>query len=229
MSQQCWDMRGILAAARYRNAESLEYMALYDLIGPEALETPGYAAASGWGGWASYIQNWSREVVTRPHRDAPVGRDVVVTRSDRWWTFGWDHHYFEIADSLSSTIAVSASGEACTEWDRHSCYPDGAMEVLASSGWAALPVPRRYGAKEAGARDLAVVHLTLARRSLAVAQAYYFVVGARSRGDREIGLGTPAKSMAAQASEGSSTARLRPNRACVDLRCVATNDQGPHV
>jgi alkylation response protein AidB-like acyl-CoA dehydrogenase len=64
--------------------------------------------------------------------------------------------------------------------DRMSRYPAAAMDALAAAGWAALCVPSSSGGEGATALDLVVAHEALARRSLAVAQAYYslWVLGA---------------------------------------------------
>ena len=105
-----------------------------------------------------------------------------MTESARWWTAGWSRHHLDVLRSLDLTIAPHTTDEFCARWDELGSYPDEAMDALGRSGWAALPVPAEAGGEGAPATDLAVVHMTLGRRSLAVAQAYYslWVLGAEA-------------------------------------------------
>lgn len=86
---------------------------------------------------------------------------------------------FESPDQQAMAAAVA---ELCArhmpesylrECDRELRYPDAAMDALAQAGWAGLAVPEEYGGTGGSARDLAVVHRTIARSGLAPAQAYF--------------------------------------------------------
>ena len=57
-----------------------------------------------------------------------------------------------------------------------------AMDRLAEAGWAGLSVQEEYGGTGGSATDLALLHRTLARHAVAVAQSYYslWVLGAEA-------------------------------------------------
>jgi alkylation response protein AidB-like acyl-CoA dehydrogenase len=70
------------------------------------------------------------------------------------------------------------------ECDLQQRYPDEAMAALARAGWAGMALPDNYGGGEAGARDVALVHRTIARHGLAPAQAFFslWALGAEAIG-----------------------------------------------
>jgi alkylation response protein AidB-like acyl-CoA dehydrogenase len=84
-----------------------------------------------------------------------------------------------MVEAIDAVCDKFAGESECRRWDADKAYPRAAMNALAASGWAALPVPRPYG-EQASARDLVVAHQALARRSLTLAQSYYslWVLGA---------------------------------------------------
>jgi hypothetical protein len=54
---------GFLAGQRFsalRCTDGVEFVALYALDSPAALETPEYRSGWGWGRWRPYIADWSR-------------------------------------------------------------------------------------------------------------------------------------------------------------------------
>lgn len=59
------------------------------------------------------------------------------------------------------------------ECDQSKRYPQEVMDALAANGWAGMLVPEEYGGSEASARDIALVHRTIARFGLAPAQAFF--------------------------------------------------------
>jgi alkylation response protein AidB-like acyl-CoA dehydrogenase len=86
---------------------------------------------------------------------------------------------FETEDHRAMIEALDAlCGRHLTEarlrqWDDEARYPEEGMRALAEAGWAGLVVPTSSGGVGASARDLAVVHRTIARHGLAPAQAYF--------------------------------------------------------
>jgi alkylation response protein AidB-like acyl-CoA dehydrogenase len=87
-----------------------------------------------------------------------------------------------MAEAIDAVCRIHASPQAVDAWDRDERFPSAAMDALAAAGWAGLAVPREYEGAEGSAADLVCVHRTLARHSLALAQAYYslWVLGAEA-------------------------------------------------
>jgi alkylation response protein AidB-like acyl-CoA dehydrogenase len=96
-----------------------------------------------------------------------------------WWSGPLLGDQPEMVNAIDAVCDRFAPESECKRWDSEKAYPREAMNALAASGWAALPVPRPYG-EQASARDLVVVHQALGRRSLTLAQSYYslWVLGA---------------------------------------------------
>ena len=87
-----------------------------------------------------------------------------------------------MAEAIDELCRVHARPDQVASWDAEECYPAGAMGALADAGWAGLAVPREYGGEGGSAAELVCVHRSLARHSLALAQAYYslWVLGAEA-------------------------------------------------
>jgi alkylation response protein AidB-like acyl-CoA dehydrogenase len=85
-----------------------------------------------------------------------------------------------VADSLDALCSEHASPAYVADCDERAAFPHEAFDALAGAGWASLAVPVEHGGTGAAAADLALVHATIARHSLALAQAYYslWVLGA---------------------------------------------------
>ena len=85
-----------------------------------------------------------------------------------------------LVDALDALCHAHVTPEYVARCDAEESYPSAAMAALAEAGWAGLAVDELYGGAGGSAGDLVVVHETLARHSLAVAQAYYslWVLGA---------------------------------------------------
>ncbi len=79
----------------------------------------------------------------------------------------------QMMDAIDELCARHASPEAVARWDADASFPSDAMGALAAGGWAGLPVPPEYGGAGGSLADLVIVHRSLARHSLALAQAYY--------------------------------------------------------
>ncbi|MCG3753956.1 acyl-CoA dehydrogenase family protein [Amycolatopsis sp. Poz14] len=81
----------------------------------------------------------------------------------------------EAIDQLCGKIVTD---EYSARLDREARYPHEVMDALAEAGWATLPLPE----SGAGARDLVLVHETLARHNLVIGQAYFsmWVLGAEA-------------------------------------------------
>ena len=57
-------------AARYRKVDGeSEYVALYELAAPAALEEPRYAEVGGWHDWHGDVRNWRRIFLERERPD----------------------------------------------------------------------------------------------------------------------------------------------------------------
>jgi alkylation response protein AidB-like acyl-CoA dehydrogenase len=78
-----------------------------------------------------------------------------------------------MTDSLARLCARHVTEDYLKECDRQKRYPDEAMRELADAGWAGLVVPEQYGGSGGSARDVAVLHRTIARFGLAPAQAFF--------------------------------------------------------
>lgn len=76
-------------------------------------------------------------------------------------------------DGLSQLCGRHVTEEYLRECDRSGSYPEMAMRELADAGWAALPVPEKFGGASGSVADLTVVHRTIARYGLSPAQAYF--------------------------------------------------------
>jgi len=99
-----------------------------------------------------------------------------------WWSGQLTDDQLAIVTALDGLCSQHVTAKHCELWDREKTYPVDAMDALAANSWAALAVPPAYGGEGASAQDLCVVHMALARHSLAVAQAYYslWVLGAEA-------------------------------------------------
>jgi alkylation response protein AidB-like acyl-CoA dehydrogenase len=99
-----------------------------------------------------------------------------------WWSGQIDCDEDNIVESIDKLCTDVLTKERVDQWESQRCYPEFAMEALASAGWARLAVPVRYGGDGASARQLVIVHQAIARHSLAVAQAFYslWVLGAEA-------------------------------------------------
>ncbi len=72
-------VRGFHGAARFRrlSGQAPDYLALYDIEGPQTLEQDVYKALPGWESWRPYITDWSRRVYAEvadlgsKYREAP--------------------------------------------------------------------------------------------------------------------------------------------------------------
>jgi alkylation response protein AidB-like acyl-CoA dehydrogenase len=86
----------------------------------------------------------------------------------------------QMVHAIDELCARHATPESVAQWDAEAAFPADAMRALAGAGWAGLPVPAEYGGAGGSIADLVVVHRSLARHSLALAQAYYslWVLGA---------------------------------------------------
>lgn len=87
-----------------------------------------------------------------------------------------------MAEAIDALCRRHAAPDAVAAWDAEERYPAAAMEALAEAGWAGLAVPPAFGGTGGSMADLVCVHRTLARHSLALAQAYYslWVLGAEA-------------------------------------------------
>jgi alkylation response protein AidB-like acyl-CoA dehydrogenase len=99
-----------------------------------------------------------------------------------WWSGCLDADEAAIVDAIDQLCAAHVTKARCAHWDDTRTFPADAMMALAAGGWAALAVPTAHGGAGASARELAVAHQSIARHSLAVAQAYYslWVLGAEA-------------------------------------------------
>jgi alkylation response protein AidB-like acyl-CoA dehydrogenase len=99
-----------------------------------------------------------------------------------WWSGQLTDDQLAIVTAIDGLCSQHVTAKHCELWDRERAYPVDAMDALAANSWAALAVPPAYGGEGASAQDLCVVHMALARHSLAVAQAYYslWVLGAEA-------------------------------------------------
>jgi alkylation response protein AidB-like acyl-CoA dehydrogenase len=81
-----------------------------------------------------------------------------------------------MAEAIDGLCRRHVTSEYVRRCDQEQRYPAEAMERLAEAGWSELATASEPGR----VLDLAVVHMALARHSLAVAQAYYslWVLGA---------------------------------------------------
>jgi alkylation response protein AidB-like acyl-CoA dehydrogenase len=97
----------------------------------------------------------------------------------------------ELVDALTELCRRYVPPAYMKRCDDEERYPAEAMERLAEAGWAGLAVAEQHGGSRGSATELALVHRTLARYGLAVAQAYYslWVLGAEAIGR----LGTAAQ------------------------------------
>ncbi|MEX2106632.1 MAG: acyl-CoA dehydrogenase family protein [Solirubrobacterales bacterium] len=77
------------------------------------------------------------------------------------------------AEALDALCGKHVTPEAVRDWDTEARLPTEALDALAAAGWGALAVPSADGGSGGSARDLVVLHRTLARHGLAVAQAVY--------------------------------------------------------
>lgn len=82
---------------------------------------------------------------------------------------GLDDRQRSIAEALEDLCRRHVTPEYVRRCDDEQSYPQEAMDRLAEGGWAELATASEPGR----VTDLAVVEMTLARHSLAVAQAYY--------------------------------------------------------
>ncbi|HYM58931.1 MAG TPA: acyl-CoA dehydrogenase family protein [Solirubrobacteraceae bacterium] len=89
-----------------------------------------------------------------------------------------------MVDALDALCRAHVTPDYVKRCDAAESYPREAMAALAEAGWGGLPVDEWHGGAGGSATDLVVVHETLARHSLAVAQAYYslWVLGAELLG-----------------------------------------------
>jgi alkylation response protein AidB-like acyl-CoA dehydrogenase len=78
-----------------------------------------------------------------------------------------------MVDAVADLCRRHLTEDYLRECDRNSRYPAEAMRKLSDAGWAGLAVPEEYGGSGGSARDLAVVHRTIASFGLAPAQAYF--------------------------------------------------------
>jgi alkylation response protein AidB-like acyl-CoA dehydrogenase len=78
-----------------------------------------------------------------------------------------------MADAIEQLCRAHASDAEIAGWDAEKRFPKEAMRALATAGWAGLLVPRDYGGAGGTMTDLVCVHRSLAKRSLALAQAFY--------------------------------------------------------
>jgi alkylation response protein AidB-like acyl-CoA dehydrogenase len=78
-----------------------------------------------------------------------------------------------MTDAVAQLCARHITEDYLKDCDRQARYPEEAMQALARAGWAGLAVPAEYGGSGGSARDLAVVHRTIARYGLAPAQAFF--------------------------------------------------------
>lgn len=78
-----------------------------------------------------------------------------------------------IVEALDSLCVKVITDEYLQELDREARFPTEAMKALAGAGWAELCVPVDDGGQGASAAQLCLVLETIARHSLAVAQAVY--------------------------------------------------------
>ena len=98
----------------------------------------------------------------------------------RWWAGELNREQQAMVAAVDALCDRHVSDSDSAQWDRDEQFPTKPMDALAEGGWSGLAVPPAYDGSGASAADLAVVHQALARRNLALAQAYYslWVLGA---------------------------------------------------
>lgn len=77
------------------------------------------------------------------------------------------------AEALDALCGKHVTPDAVRAWDSEPRFPAEALEAIAAAGWSELAVPVSEGGSGGSARDLVVLHRTLARHGLAAAQAVY--------------------------------------------------------
>jgi alkylation response protein AidB-like acyl-CoA dehydrogenase len=88
----------------------------------------------------------------------------------------------DMVDALADLCRREITPEYVQRCDEEEAFPMRAMGRLAEAGWAGLSVQKEYGGTGGSATDLALLHRTLARHAVAVAQSYYslWVLGAEA-------------------------------------------------
>ena len=91
-----------------------------------------------------------------------------------------DEELVELEVAVDALCRAHLKPEYLRACDQASRYPKAGMDALAKAGFAGMAVPVEFGGAGSSARELAAVHIALARHSLTVAQAFYslWVLGA---------------------------------------------------